>query len=315
MKVLEIENLRKTFASRLRSVEAVKGLSLTLAAGEILAFLGPNGAGKTTTIKMIAGLIRPDSGSIRILGADPHRDRRALGHVGAVLEGNRNIYWRMTPAENLEYFGVLKGLKRREARERARALLERFGLADRSGVPCQQLSRGMQQQVALAVALIHRPALLLLDEPTLGLDVGAAERMKRLVEMLAARGQAIVLTTHQLAVAEEIAQRVAIIDHGEILTEEATAALVQRSSGRSFRIRMAGRVNGSHAAELARLGASLDGSTIEYAGDAEGLYRIFDVLRPLPIAHVEKVQASLTEIFLNLTAGKDPRPLENDGDV
>ncbi|MCP4655709.1 MAG: ABC transporter ATP-binding protein [bacterium] len=313
MNVLEVKGLSKTFRTGRRSVDAVRGLSLSVNEGEILAFLGPNGAGKTTTIKMIAGLIRPDSGSIRVLGKDPQKRSIALRDIGAVLEGNRNIYWRLAPEENMEYFGVLKGLPRREARRRAVVLLERFGLGDKRGITSQKLSRGMQQQVALAVALIHRPKLLLLDEPTLGLDVRAAERMKQVIREAATEGRAVLLTTHQLAVAEEIAHRVAIIDRGEIVAEEATPELLERFSGEGYRIELGTALTGALSERLVQLGASVDGSSLEYVGDADGLYRVFELLRPLPIVRVEKAGASLTDVFLHLT--DDPTGLGEDGDV
>ncbi|MEO1619809.1 MAG: ABC transporter ATP-binding protein, partial [Cyanobacteria bacterium J06632_3] len=125
---LASEGLRKSYGGRKRRFEAVRGVSLEIAAGEVLAFLGPNGAGKTTTIKMIAGLIRPDAGWVRIAGKDPHCQPQALRGVGAVLEGNRNLYWRLTALENLEYFGVLRQMPRKAARQRGLALFEAFGL-------------------------------------------------------------------------------------------------------------------------------------------------------------------------------------------
>ena len=306
MNVLEIAGLHKTFRSRAKTVEAVRGVSLSVREGEVLAFLGPNGAGKTTTIKMVAGLIRPDAGSVRVLGLDPHRQPRALREIGAVLEGNRNIYWRLAPEENIEYFGVLKGLRPRVARARAAELIERFGLKEKRGVVSQKLSRGMQQQVALAVALVHQPRLLLLDEPTLGLDVSAAERMKLLIREAARQGQAVVLSTHQLALAEEIAHRVAIIHQGRIVTAEATAALLRRFSTDAWRIELGAPAGRADREVLARMGASVDGSTVQYAGPAEGLYQVFELLRPTPIARVEKIEASLTDVFLHLTSQESP---------
>ena len=305
MNVLETHDLCKTFRSRRKTVEAVRGVSLTMGEGDILAFLGPNGAGKTTTIKMIAGLVRPDSGSARVMGRDPNSDSGALRHVGAVLEGNRNTYWRLAPEENIEYFGVLKGLSLRVARQRADELLELFGLGEKRGVPTQKLSRGMQQQVALAVAMIHQPKLLLLDEPTLGLDVSAAERMKRMVREVAARGHTVLLSTHQLGVAEEIAGRVAIIHRGRIIAEDSTSELLGRFSADAYRIEVGAHANGFDGDALARLGASFDGSCIEYLGGAEGLYRVLDLVRPTPIVKVEKVEASLTDVFLQLTGEQD----------
>lgn len=138
MKILEVQKLKKSFRRNKQIVEAVRDVSLTMFSGEILAFLGPNGAGKTTSIKMMAGLIEPDAGWVRIGGEDPHRNPAALQKVGAVLEGNRNVYWRLTPEENLEYFGVLKGLTRRVARKSGIDLLERFGLVHKRRTPVQR---------------------------------------------------------------------------------------------------------------------------------------------------------------------------------
>ena len=167
MQVLEVEQLQKTYQSAGKTVEAVRNVSFNIESGEVLAFLGANGAGKTTTIKMIAGLILPDRGQVKIAGRDPHRQAIARKAVGAVLEGNRNVYWRLNPEENLEYFGVLRGLSGYVARQRAKDLLERFELVPKRNTIVQNLSRGMQQKLAIAVALIHEPQLLLLDEPTL----------------------------------------------------------------------------------------------------------------------------------------------------
>jgi ABC-2 type transport system ATP-binding protein len=120
MNILETHHLQKTYRDRQKIFPAVQDVSLSIAAQEVLAFLGPNGAGKTTTFKMIAGLILPDAGQVRIAGRDPHQDPRALRSLGAVLEGNRNVYWRLTCEENLEYFGVLRGLTGRVARQRTK---------------------------------------------------------------------------------------------------------------------------------------------------------------------------------------------------
>ncbi len=146
MKALEAHHLRKTYRYQGKVVQAVRDVSLQMAAKEVLAFLGPNGAGKTTTIKMIAGLILPDQGGVKIAGRNPHRDSQALRMVGAVLEGNRNLYWRLTPAENLEYFGVLRGLSVSSGTSaRSKKLLERFDLLSKRRTTVQTLSRGMQQ--------------------------------------------------------------------------------------------------------------------------------------------------------------------------
>lgn len=305
MHVLEVQSLQKSYRSSGKVVEAVRDVSFNISAQEVLAFLGPNGAGKTTTIKMIAGLIVPDRGSVDIAGRDPHRNSRALRSLGAVLEGNRNIYWRLTPEENLEYFGVLRGLSGRVARQRARGLLDRFELSHKRRTTVQTLSRGMQQKLAIAVALIHEPQLLLLDEPTLGLDVEATQTVKQLVREIAQEGRAILLTTHQLDLAEELSDRVAIINKGKIVAQENTADLIRQFSGTVYQIELEEAINRSfldvlgreRTAKLQSLGAILDGDRI-FVRETELLYQALEILNPLAIARIEKDQANLTDIFL-----------------
>ena len=299
MNVLKAVDLQKIYRNRQKTVAAVQEVSLTLAAKEVLAFLGPNGAGKTTTIKMIAGLILPDRGSVRIAGRDPHREPKALRSLGAVLEGNRNVYWRLTPEENLEYFGVLRGLTRQVARQRAQVLLERFDLIDKRRSQVQKLSRGMQQKLAIAVSLIHDPQLLLLDEPTLGLDVEATASVKQLVREIAAEGRAILLTTHQLDIAEELSDRVAIINQGKIVIEEPTSELIRQFSGTAYRIELEQELDADRAYKIGALGAVIEGNRVA-VHEVSLLYPILEILKPLPLVRLEKDRANLTEIFLKL---------------
>lgn len=293
-------SLSKVYGHGKRRFEAVRGVSLTINAGEVLAFLGPNGAGKTTTIKMMGGLVRPDSGWVRITGLDPHCNPKALKQVGAVLEGNRNLYWRLSPEENLEYFGGLRQVPRRVARQRGQALLEQFDLADKRKTPVQKLSRGMQQKVAIAVALVHQPKLLLLDEPTLGLDVEASETVKRLIRKIAASGCAILLTTHQLDVAEALSDRVAVIRKGELIAQQPTQDLIRQFSGTAYHIYFEGTLDAERIGKLRSLGANLDGAHLTYSGDALGLYDLLAVLNPLPIKEIHPDKADLTDVFLKL---------------
>jgi ABC-2 type transport system ATP-binding protein len=303
MKVLEVYHLQKTYRQGGKQVQAVVDVSLTLAAGEILAFLGPNGAGKTTTIKIIAGLIRPDAGSVRILGRDPHTEPGALAQVGAVLEGNRNLYWRLTPLQNLEYFGVLRGLSPKTARQRGLELLETLGLGEKGEVAVQTLSRGMQQKVAIAVALLHQPALLLLDEPTLGLDVEAAQAVRSLIRQIATSGRAILLTTHQLDVAEALSDQVAVIERGAILVQAPTQELIRQFAGAAgtYRIELEQELDPSRAERLAQQGVEmLSSHQLRFRGSSEALYQVLEILKPLPVLSVKREEADLTHIFLKL---------------
>jgi len=300
MIALEAYNLKKTYRLNNQIVEAVKNVSLNIASGEVVAFLGPNGAGKTTSIKMMAGLIKPDSGLTKISGINPHHNPIALEKLGAVLEGNRNVYWRLTPQENLEYFGVLKGLSYNQARKSGIELLERFGLQGKRRTAVQQLSRGMQQKLAFAVALVHQPKILLLDEPTLGLDVEATEDVKVLVREIAASGCAILLTTHQLDIAEQLADRIAIIQNGEMITELPTDELIRKFSGKAYKIEMESLLDGDRIIKLEKLGVEIKDKKIIFVSQPEFIYQIFNILEPLQLKVVEKSEADLTQIFLKL---------------
>lgn len=304
MRILKVEDLVKTYRSGGHAIKAVQGVSFEIEAGEIFAFLGPNGAGKTTTIKMIAGLVQPTDGGVLVAGRDPHREREAAREIGAVLEGSRNIYWRLTPEENLVYFGALRGLPLRRAQRRGLELLERFGLADRRSSPVRSLSRGMQQKVAIAVSVLHEPRLLLLDEPTLGLDVRSSEEVKRLIRELAGEGRSVLLTTHHLSVAEEISDRVAVIRDGRVVVKGGMRDVLSGFSDSSYRIQFQGSLRPSQLEQLARLQTEVNNSSLLYYGSSKGLYEVIQVLRPLEIMSVVRDRKTLTDIFLELTHEK-----------
>lgn len=214
---IEITGLSKTYRSLLpwdrREVRAVHDLSLSIERGEIFGLLGPNGAGKTTAIKMIAGLIDPEAGNITYPAFRPRRPR-----LGAVLEGSRNLYWRLSAWENIRYFGEVKGVPLSRLNQQATELLEMFGIADKRNRAAQTLSRGQQQKLAVVLAFLGDPELLLLDEPTLGLDVASSLTIQRLLKTLCQqRGLTIVVTTHQMDVAQSLCRRVGIMREGSVV--------------------------------------------------------------------------------------------------
>lgn len=298
---LVIDGLKKSYRRNGKSFEAVRSVSLNLLEGEVLAFLGPNGAGKTTTVKMIAGLIQPDRGVVKILGTDPFTNPKAIRHLGAVLEGNRNLYWRLTPLENLEYFGTLRGLTRKEARLRSGKLLEQFNLSGKRHTIVQNLSRGMQQKLAFAVALIHRPSLLLLDEPTLALDVESTQIVKSIIRETSKVGCSVFLTTHQLDIAEELSDRVTIIHEGTVIASSKTRDLIRTHSKSSYSIEFEGNLNSEMVNLLHKMSVVVEPSKIIYSGDSKQQYRIIEVLKPLPILAMYENTVDLTEIFLKMT--------------
>ncbi len=300
LKALEVYKLQKAYRERGKLIKAVSDVSLTINAGEVLSFLGPNGAGKTTSIKMIAGLIRPDCGWVKIAGYDPHQDPKALRMLGTVLEGSRNLYWRLTPEENLEYFGVLRGSTRRAASRQGLMLLDRFSLMHKRHTPVSALSRGMQQKLAIAIALVHQPTVLLLDEPTLGLDVEASYKIKALIREVALEGCAVLLTTHQLDVAQEISDQVAIIQKGKIIAFESTHELIKRFSGSTYIIEVQGELSPIQIRKLEALGIIVQLGQMIYAGTEKELYQVLSILEPLPLLQVKQDRADLTQIFLDL---------------
>ena len=234
---IDIKGLRKTYASSLpwarSKTVAVRDLSLAIPAQEIFGLLGPNGAGKTTTIKMIAGLVEPESGQISF----PAWGRRP--RIGAVLEGSRNLYWRMSAWENIRYFGELKGVSLTDLRRQADELLDLFGLAGKRDAPAQTLSRGMQQKLAVVLALLGQPELLLLDEPTLGLDVASSLAIQRLLrEFCRVRGVSIVVTTHQMDVAQQLCRSVAIMRDGQIALTDTVESLVDLFRRQDYTVRL-----------------------------------------------------------------------------
>jgi len=238
--MLAVRGLKKTYRIRRGVVEALKGISFEIDQGEILGLLGPNGAGKTTAVKIAGGLIVPDAGELYIEGRDLRRERvYCLSRIGAVLEGSRNIHWRLTLWENLMLFGARRELPPSLCEARAQELIAFFNLAEKKSALVATLSRGMQQKAALACALIGDPKLLLLDEPTLGLDVESAELVKQRIKQLARdEGRSILLTTHQMELAEEVCDRIAIIDEGRILLCEPISALIQAFRRRLYVIKV-----------------------------------------------------------------------------
>jgi ABC-2 type transport system ATP-binding protein len=211
---LSIREARKAFGR-----PAVVGLNLTVKAGEFYALLGPNGAGKTTTLRLVAGLLIPDSGTIEVFGIDVRRHPIEAKRIIAWLPDEPMLYDRLDPLEYLEFVAGLWGIEPAKAQEIASALLEMLGLWPNRHQRCETFSRGMKQKVALAGALVHQPKLLMLDEPLTGLDAAASRQVKDLLAATVRRGATIILTTHILEVAERLADRIGIIDHGRLIAE------------------------------------------------------------------------------------------------
>ncbi len=208
---------------------AVDGVDLEIQRGEIFGLLGPNGAGKSTTIRMLCTLLEPTSGTATVNGYDTVAQandvRRSLG---TLLAGERSIYWKLTGRENLQYFAALYHIPPTLARKRVEELIERMELKERANELVEKYSTGMKQRVAIARALLARPPILLLDEPTLGLDPQAARKLRELIADLKKEGHTILLTTHYMEEADQLSDRIGIIDTGKVIALDTPAGLKRR---------------------------------------------------------------------------------------
>jgi ABC-2 type transport system ATP-binding protein len=223
---LSIKGLTKVYER-----PAVDDLDLTVRAGEFYSLLGPNGAGKTTTLRMVAGLLRPDSGSIAIFGIDALRDPVGAKRLTAWVSDEPMIYEKLTPLEYLGFVAGLWGIDGATAEARARDLVAWLGLGQHANERCEGFSRGMRQKVALAGALVHDPRLIILDEPLTGLDARSARLVKDVLLERVRDGATIIMTTHILEVAERMAERIGVLANGRLIAE-GTLAELRRKAGR-----------------------------------------------------------------------------------
>lgn len=226
--MLTMRAVVKRFGAR----TAVDGLSLAVQRGEVFGLLGPNGAGKSTTINMATGLLAPDSGEVRIDGGDPSDPdvRERLGVAPQAL----SLYEELTAKENLEFFGKLYGLHGAGLRRVVGELLERVGLSERANSKVGAFSGGMKRRLNLAVAMAHDPPLLMLDEPTVGVDPQSRNAILSLIEQLKREGRTIVYTTHYMEEAQRLCDRIAVVDHGKLLALDTVDGLIAAHGGRSM---------------------------------------------------------------------------------
>ena len=311
---IELDNLSKVYTGpKKTTITAVERLTLSIEGGQVFGILGTNGAGKTTTIKMMCGLIIPTTGSIHLNGYDvKHQRSQAARQRGAVLEGTRNIYWRLTAWENLMYFGRLKGCSGRKLAERGKRLLQELELWDRRNDPIRYFSRGMQQKVAVACALIADPPIVLLDEPTLGLDIQAALTVKNWIARLAREeGKTIILTTHQLDIAQDLCEHVAIMYKGRILTNQPLSELLYLFEQNRYQIKVRGDLTSAQKDQLPGWNWSYEeGETLldGALSSQDELHHLFDQFHDwhMPILAVNQKEPDLEEVFVRIiTHGKD----------
>ncbi len=299
---IRVKDLVKTY----KDLTALNRISFDVRAGEILGILGPNGSGKTTTLKSILGIIEFDEGSIEVNGISVKRQRKEiLKNVGAILEGARNIYWHLSPRENLTYFAGIRGIPDKAISERADYLLESLELSDVADKEIRQFSSGMKQKCALACAFIYNPSILLLDEPTLGLDVEISRTIRDwLLNIVEEEGKTILITSHNMDFIESICERILIIRRGEIISHETVKSLKEKFARKYFRMDLEREPQSRLLDEISTLGnVSASGCSIKV--ELETVNHLIPLMKILHEADTKlldfhTVENDLEDIFLEV---------------
>ena len=300
---IRIENLTRDFGS----IRAVDGLSLEVPAGTIFGFLGPNGSGKTTTIHLLLGLLEPTAGQAEVLGFDTRTQANEVRSLTGALLEHPGLYEQLSAEDNLEFYGRVWRLPAAERRDRIKGLLDHMGVWDRRAERVVGWSRGMKQKLALARAMMHRPSLVFLDEPTAGLDVVAAAAVRDDLSSLAAReGVTVFLTTHNMAEAERLCSQVAVIRQGRLVTVGHPDELRARTGGPQ--VEVVGRGFNEEAQDLLRAHPQV--SAVQVQNEHMLIYLREDTdTAPLvsllvgagvQVEEVRRGKASLEEVFLKL---------------
>lgn len=302
--MISVQGLSKRFGA----LQAVDRVSFDVAQGELFGFLGPNGAGKTTTISMISGLLRPDEGTVTIgelnLWDSPARAKRLLGFVPQDIA----LYEEFNARENLLFWGGLYGVSRAELKRNMDEILARVGLADRATEPVRRYSGGMKRRLNLAIGLVHRPKVLLLDEPTVGIDPQARNNILEIIREIARQDTTILFTTHHLDEAEQLCDRIAIMDHGRILQTGSVPELAKVVGDREV-ITLRGKFSAQQVQQcLEREPVSIVSSadevvTLHLGGDHYGLASLVTRLSEadIPLADLSVQKPTLESVFLKLT--------------
>jgi ABC-2 type transport system ATP-binding protein len=306
--ILVAQDLKKSFGD----LEAVRGISLQVARGEVFGLLGPNGAGKTTTISMLTGLLEPTSGQVSVDGLDLESHTNEVKAKMGLVPQELALYMTLSARQNLMFFGRIYGLTGKELRQRVDEVLEMIGLTERANDPIKEYSGGMKRRVNIGAGLLHKPEVLFLDEPTVGVDPQSRNAIFESVEALNRAGMSVIYTTHYMEEAQRLCHRVAIVDEGKMIALDTPAALIRSLGGGVVIIGIAEGAPEEITDRIAQVPAvrsatRSDGELkIETQRLQDGLMGTLDITNQLDvrITSLEILEPNLESVFLNLTGKK-----------
>jgi ABC-2 type transport system ATP-binding protein len=302
---IQVDSLSKAFDD----VQAVADVSFEVEQGEVFGLLGPNGAGKTTTINMMTGLARPDRGTISIGGIDCTQDVKAAQHLVGVVPDESNLYPELTGMQNLTFCAALYGIRKQEREQRARRLIDQFGLTEAADRRFSGYSKGMKRKLTIAAGIIHQPPILFLDEPTTGIDVASARQIRQLIASLNENGTTILLTTHYIEEAERLCGRIAFIVRGRIVRVDRVADLLQPLQRQHVAVI---ELSEPSAVDVASLSSAFP--DVRFESPRPGRIRVVSDV-PLPVgpvvrfleetgvevAEARRIRPSLEDVFVRIT--------------
>lgn len=311
--MIEVKDLCKSYHKNSKKIVALEDITFEIKKGEVVGLLGMNGAGKTTLIKTLCNLIEPDKGEIYINNLTiNHKDKRVVKFISTVMEGNRNIYWKLSIIENVDYFLGIRGLKKNK--EKLNSLLDRFDLYLKRNEQVKNLSRGMQQKVAIIIALMLDTEVLILDEPTLGLDVGANEEIRKLLLNIVKNEQkTILISSHDMNLIEKLCTRVIIINNGKIITDDTVENLVSMFNVKAYSIVLSDILLEKQEVELRNF---FDIEVLKKEkktiikfniSEIDDFFNVIDLLRKLEL-HIDQIQKdeiNFEKVFLNILKKED----------
>jgi ABC-2 type transport system ATP-binding protein len=298
-KVLSVENLGKQYGNKV----ALEDVTFSVNSGSCFGLLGPNGAGKSTTMKILTGIVDADHGTVNILGKNAIKQRRMIQQqVGYVPQGI-TLYDKLSAYENLVFFGEMNGIRGHVLKQRITEVLEQTGLSDRANDAVKNFSGGMKRRINIAVALLHKPKLLILDEPTVGIDPQSRNRIFEMIRSLKNEGVTIIYSTHYMEEVEVLCDHIAIIDHGKVITQGSLNDLFDRYGRKALYYEAVGQTDPPHFNHTANVHPKNSGWVIETERPVETMQDLLTnaQLQGFEIKALEMMRPTLETIFLSLT--------------